>query len=116
MRHLLHVNYPLDLRCYLLQFVCNPFEVEGEGDLIGEVVAERVGEVVVEKVREVVVCQAPHPCLGGLRGANPNWDSLLVFFQTLVHPLLIIELKYDIHRYKNKTTTIVVFTVQCIQS
>ena len=42
-RHLLHVDHPLDLWCHPLQFVCNPFEVEGKGELIGEVVVEMVG-------------------------------------------------------------------------
>ena len=50
-RHLLHMDHPLDLRHHPLQLVCRPFEVEGEEDLIGEVVVEMVGEV----VREVVV-------------------------------------------------------------
>ena len=52
MRHLLHMDHPLDLRCHPQQFV---FEVEGEGELIGEVVVEMVGEVVVEMVGKVVV-------------------------------------------------------------
>ena len=70
------VDHPLDLRCHPLQFVCSPFEVEGEGGLIGkvvikmvcevmvgmvgEVVVEIVGEVVVEMVREVVVHLSRH--------------------------------------------------------
>ena len=41
------MHHPLDLRCHPLQYVCNPFEVEGEGELIGEVVVEMVGEVMV---------------------------------------------------------------------
>ena len=48
MRHLLHIDHPLDLQCHPLQFVSSPFEVEGE--LIGEVVIVMVGEVVVEMV------------------------------------------------------------------
>ena len=60
------MDHPLDLRCHPLQFVCSPFEVEGEGELIGRVVFEMVGEVVVEMVREVVVylsrhCLLPYP-------------------------------------------------------
>ena len=52
-RHLLHMDHPLDFRCHPLQFVCSSFLVEGEGELIGEVVVEMIGEVVVEMVREV---------------------------------------------------------------
>ena len=60
------MDHPLDLRCHPLQFVCSPFEVEGEGVLIGEVMVEMVGEVLVEMVREVVVhlsrhCLPPYP-------------------------------------------------------
>ena len=54
-RHLLHVDYPLDLQCHPFQFVCNPFEVEGERELIGEVVIVMVGGVVVEMVSEIMV-------------------------------------------------------------
>ena len=55
------MDHHLDLRCHPLQFVCSPFEVEGEGELIDEILVEIVGEVemvtevVVEIVREVVV-------------------------------------------------------------
>ena len=55
MRHLLHVDHPLDLRCHPLQFICSPFEVEGEGELINEVVVEMVDEIMVKMVREVMV-------------------------------------------------------------
>ena len=61
-RHLHHMDHPLDLRCHPLQYVCNPIEVEGEGELLSEVVAEMVGEVMVEMVREVVVHLSRH-CL-----------------------------------------------------
>ena len=54
------MDHQLDLRCHPLQYVCSPFEVEGE--LIGEVVVEMVGEVMVEMVREVVVHLSQH-CL-----------------------------------------------------
>ena len=56
-RHLHHMDYPLNLRCHPLQYVCNSFEVEGEGEreLIVKVVVEMVGEVMVEMVRAVVV-------------------------------------------------------------
>ena len=39
-----------------------PFEVDGEGELIGEVVVEMVGEVMVEMVRAVMVHLSRH-CL-----------------------------------------------------
>ena len=68
------MDHALDLRCHSLQFVCSPFEVDGEGELInevmivmvGEVVVEMVGEVMVEMVMEVVVhlsrhCHHYHP-------------------------------------------------------
>ena len=42
------MDHPLDLQCHPLQYVCGPFEVEGEGELIGEVVVEMVGEVMVD--------------------------------------------------------------------
>ena len=54
-RHLLHVDHPLDLWCHPLRFVCSSFKMEGERQLIGEVVVEMVGEVVVKMVGEVVV-------------------------------------------------------------
>ena len=56
-RPLHHMDHPLDLRCHPLQYVCSPFEVEGEGEgeLIAEVVVEMVGEVMVEMVRATVV-------------------------------------------------------------
>ena len=46
-RHIHHVDHPLDLRCHPLQYVCSTFEVEGEGELIGEVMVEMVREVVI---------------------------------------------------------------------
>ena len=49
------MDHPLDLWCHPLQYVCSPFEVEGEGELIGDVVVEMVGEFMVEMVRAVVV-------------------------------------------------------------
>ena len=49
------MDHPLNLQCHLLQFVCSPFEGEGEGELIDEVMVEMVAEVVVEMVKEVVV-------------------------------------------------------------
>ena len=54
------MDHPLNLRCHPLQFVCSPFKVEGEGELIDEVVIEMVVEVVVEMVREVVVHLSRH--------------------------------------------------------
>ena len=50
-----HMDHPLGLRCHPLQYVCNPFEVEGDGELIAEVMVEMVGEVMVQMVRTVVV-------------------------------------------------------------
>ena len=51
------MDHPLDLRSHPLQYICSPFEVEGEGkgELIAEVVVEMVGEVMVQIVRAVVV-------------------------------------------------------------
>ena len=49
------MDHHLDLRCNPLKFVFISFEVEVEGELIGEVVVEIVGEVMVEMVREVIV-------------------------------------------------------------
>ena len=57
-RHLLHMDHPLDLQCHLLQFTCSPFEVEGEGELIGEVVVEMVREVIVHLSQH---CLLPYP-------------------------------------------------------
>ena len=59
------MDHPLDLRWHLLH-MDHPFEVEGEGELIDEVLVEMVGKVVVEMVREVVVhlsrhCLLPYP-------------------------------------------------------
>ena len=61
-RHLHHMDHPLDLRCHPLQYVCSPFEVDGEGEkeLIDEVVVEIVAEVMVEMVRAVVVHLSRH--------------------------------------------------------
>ena len=38
-----------------LQYVCSPFDVKGEGELIGEVMVKMLGEVMVEMVRGVMV-------------------------------------------------------------
>ena len=61
-RHLHHMDHLLDLRCHPLQYVCNPFRVEGGGELIGKVVVEMVGEVMVKMVRAIVVHLSQH-CL-----------------------------------------------------
>ena len=61
-RHLLHIGHHLDLWCHPHKFVCSPFEVEVEGELIGKVVVEMVGKVMEEMVREVVVHLSRH-CL-----------------------------------------------------
>ena len=62
------MGHHLDLWCHPLQFVCSPFEVLVEGELIGEVMVKMVGKVVVEMVREVVVhlsrhCLLPYPTI-----------------------------------------------------
>ena len=49
------MDHSLDLWCHPLQYACRPFEAEGKGELISEVMVEVVGEVMVEMVREVVV-------------------------------------------------------------
>ena len=54
-RHLHHMDHLLDLQCHPIQHVCSPFEVEEEGELIGEVVVEMVGKVMVKMVRAIVV-------------------------------------------------------------
>ena len=51
------------------------------------------------------------PCLAGRRGRRDFTGTLYLLFQTLVRPSLITESKFYIHRYKNKTTTVMVFTV-----
>ena len=61
-KHLHHMDHPLDIWCHPLQYVCSLFEVEGKGELIGEVVVNMVGEVKVEMVRAVVVHLRQH-CL-----------------------------------------------------
>ena len=61
--HLHHMDDPLDLRCHPLKYVCSPFDVEGEGELVGEVMVEMVGEVMVEMVRVVVVHLSRHSLL-----------------------------------------------------
>ena len=52
-----HMDHRLDLQCHPLQHVCNPFEVEGEGEaegeLIAEVVLEMEGYVMVQTVTTV---------------------------------------------------------------
>ena len=57
------MGHPLDLRCHPLQYVCNSFKVEGERELIGEVMVKMVGEVMVEMVRAVVVHLSRHSLL-----------------------------------------------------
>ena len=89
-RHLHHMDHPLDLWCYLLQYVCNPFEVEGEGELIDEVMVEMVGEVMVEMVREVVVhlsrhCLLRHPPYLPITRDFYTPTDLHITFHTLRH-------------------------------
>ena len=89
-RNLLHMDHPLDLRCHLLQFVCSPFEVEGEGEgeLIGEVMVEMVGEVVVEMVKEVVVHLSRH-CLLPYPPILTHHPILPYFAKLTHHPILL---------------------------
>ena len=44
-------------------------------------------------------------------GVRTHTGTLYLLFQTWVVPSLITESKYHIQRYKNNTTTVVVFTV-----
>ena len=85
-RHLHHMNHPLDLWCHPLQYVCSPFEVEGEGkgegELIIEVVVEMVGEVMVQMVRAVVV-HLSQLCL--LRYPPPPYLPLTFHTPTHLH-------------------------------
>ena len=59
-RHLLHMDNLLDRWCHPLQFVCSPFKMEGEGELISEVVVEMVREVVVHLSRHDLLPYFPH--------------------------------------------------------
>ena len=61
-RHLHHMDHQLDLRCHPLQYICSPFKVEGERELISEVVVEMVAEVTIMMVRAVLVHLSRH-CL-----------------------------------------------------
>ena len=53
----------------------------------------------------------PQPPLGRMKGVRNYTGTLYLLFQTLVISSFITESKYHIQRYKNKTTTVVVFTV-----
>ena len=81
------MDHLLGLRCHPLQYVCSPFEVEGERELIGEVVVEMVGEVMVEMVREVVVHLSQH-CL--LRYPPKTYTS------SSIHPDTYTSLPYPV--------------------
>ena len=54
-RHLIHMGHHLDLLCHPLQFVCSPFDVKVEGELIGEVVVKMVSKVVVHLSRHCLL-------------------------------------------------------------
>ena len=63
------MDHLLDLQCHPIQYICSPFEVEGEGEgeLMGEVMVEMVGEVMVEMVRSIVAfgnCKSNCRCHG----------------------------------------------------
>ena len=59
-----------------------------------------------------VVTPLPTSHQGGARGRRETGTgTLYLLFQTLVCPSLITKSKYLIQRYKNKTTTVVVFRV-----
>ena len=63
---LFHMGHHLDLQYHPLQFVCNPFKVEVEGELTSEAIVEMVGKVMVKMMRDVVVhlsqhCLLPYP-------------------------------------------------------
>ena len=55
-------------------------------------------------------CPHPPPNLDGRRGARLYWDSLPAF-SNIGGPKSYNKIKISYTRYKNKTTTIVVFTV-----
>ena len=58
-----------------------------------------------------IFCCTMIPLPRRTNGVRDCTRTLYCLFQTLVGPSLIIESKYHIQGYKNKTTTIVVFTV-----
>ena len=64
-RHLHNMDHPLDLQCHPLQYVCSSFkvEVEGEGELITEVMVEMVMAVVVHLSRHCLLQYPPPPIL-----------------------------------------------------
>ena len=99
-RHLHHMDHQLDLRCHPLQYVCSPFEVEGE--LIGEVVLEMVGEVMVEMVRVVVVHLSQHCLL--------RYPPILTY-----HPRFLYPHRLTHHLpYPRKLTHL--YHIRCLQS
>ena len=54
----------------------------------------------------------PRPTKAEREGETRDWTkTLYILFQTLIGSSLITESKCYIQRYKNKTTTVVVFTV-----
>ena len=53
----------------------------------------------------------PQPPPWRIKGALNYTETLYLFFYILVVPSLITESKYHIQKYKNKSTTIVVFIV-----
>ena len=65
------------------------------------------------RIRKIVdiLCHTPIQPPLQTKGARICTGTLYLHFQTLVDPSLITESKYHIQGYKNKTTTVVVFTV-----
>ena len=96
-RHLLHMGHHLDLWCHPLQFVCSPFEVEVEGELIGEVVVEMVGKVVVHLSQH---CLLPYPPI------LTHHSTILPYFPILTHhPILLYPHRLTHHLPYPQTLT-----------
>ena len=113
-RHLLHMGHHLDLLCHPLYFVCSPFEVKVEGELIDEVMVEMVGKVVVEMVREAMVhlsrhCLLPYPPI-------LTHHPILPYFPILIHhPILLYPHSLTHHLLYRQTLTHL-YHLRCRQS
>ena len=64
-----------------------------------------------EELESILNLSHPQPPPKRIKGARNYTGTLYLLFQTLVVLSLITESKYHIQIYKNKTTTIVVFTM-----